>query len=193
MASTKGLVAAAGPDALILASTESMRQAFLADVSGSGDIKPFSAQLKIDLPMRVSHVAFSADESYLAISAENGGGLAVYDVQTLMQGGTQCSFELSTGGLSLRSLVPNPTVAELFAVVTTNGHLMMANLKERQFVSGTGGQTLKDGVSCVSWSTRGKQLVAGLADGTAYQMTPDGMGRAEIPKPQDLEGDQHGM
>ncbi|KAI9781175.1 MAG: hypothetical protein M1839_006283 [Geoglossum umbratile] len=191
IASTNGLVAAAGPDALILASTESVRQAFSAEVSGGSDVKPFSPQLTINLPMRVSQVAFSSDENYLVISAESGGGLAVYDVRTLMQGSTQSSFELSTNGLSLRALSPNPTVAELFALVTTDGHLMMANLKERQFVSGPGGQLLKNGVSCVSWSTRGKQLVAGLADGTAYQMTPEGGGKAEIPKPQGLEGDHH--
>jgi nucleoporin NUP159 len=193
VASTKGLIAAAGPDALILASTESVRQAFSAEVPGVSDIKPFSPQLTINLPMRVSHVAFSSDENYLVISAESGGGLAVYDVQNLMQGGTQSSFELSTNGLSLRALSPNPTVAELFALVTIDGHLMMANLKERTFVSGPGGQFLKNSVSCVSWSTRGKQLVAGLADGTAYQMTPEGEGKAEIPKPLGLEGDHHGM
>ncbi|KAI9770922.1 MAG: hypothetical protein M1840_002626 [Geoglossum simile] len=191
VASTNGLIAAAGPDALILASTESVRQAFLAEVPGGSDIKPFSPQLTINLPMRVSQVAFSSDENYLVISAESGGGLAVYDVQTLMRGGTQSSFELSTNGLPLRALSPNPTVAELFALVTIDGHLMMANLKERTFVSGPGGQPLKNSVSCVSWSTRGKQLVAGLADGTAYQMTPEGEGKAEIPKPLGLEGDYH--
>jgi hypothetical protein len=31
---------------------------------------------------------------------------------------------------------------------------------------GPGGPVLKDGVSCASWSNKGKQLIAGLADGT---------------------------
>ncbi|KZF24354.1 hypothetical protein L228DRAFT_245277 [Xylona heveae TC161] len=191
IASKKGLIAAAGPDAIVIAGTDAVRQAFKAE--GSEAVKPFSPQLKIDLGMRVSQLVFSADENYLVISAENGGGLAVYDVQALMQGDTQSAFELPTNGAALRALSPNPLVdkAELFAVVTTSGDLLMANLKERNFVTGPGGQVLKSGVSCVSWSKRGKQLVAGLGDGTCYQMTPDGAGKAQIPRPPALEGDQH--
>lgn len=194
IASNKGLLAAAGPDAVIIASTESVRKAFSAADSAVNNIKPFSPQLTIPIGMRISQVAFSADENFLVLSAENGGGLAIYDVPLIMQGNTQTAFELSTNGVALRALIPNPTPekAELFAAVTTNGDLMMANLKTRQFLSGTNGQVMKNGVSCLSWSTRGKQLVAGLGNGTGFQMTPEGEGKAEIPRPPGLDGDQHG-
>lgn len=142
--------------------------------------------------MRVSQLTFSIDESYLVLSAENGGGLAVYDVDALLNGSTNSAFELSTNGQSLRALTPNPTQGELLAVVTVDGNLMMANLKERSFVTGPNGQVLKDGVSCVSWSTKGKQLVAGLGNGTAYQMTPAGEGKGDIPKPPDVANGDHG-
>ena len=144
--------------------------------------------------MRVSQVVFSADESFLVLSAESGGGLAVYDVQSLMQGATESAFQLTTNGTALRALLPNPTPekAELFAAVSTNGQLFMANLKTREFFSGPQGQVLKDGVSCVSWSARGKQLIAGLGNGMCYQMTPEGEGKAELPRPPGLDGDQHG-
>ncbi|KAI9701953.1 MAG: hypothetical protein M1836_001297 [Candelina mexicana] len=193
IASTRGLVAAGGTDSLVIASTESMRQAFAAEGAAGGDIKPFNPQLMIPLGMRLSQVAFSADEKYLVVSAESGGGLAVYAVDSIMQGNTQMAFEISTDGAALRALIPNPTAetAELFAIITTNGQLMMANLKERKFISGPNGYVLKDGVSCASWSTKGKQLVAGLGNGTAYQMTPEGQGKAEIPRPHNLGGDQH--
>ena len=191
VASGKGLVAAGGPESVVIASTESLRNAFTA----GGDIKTFSPQLTLNLRTRISQVAFSADESILAISAENGGGLAVYDVQALMQGNTESTFELGTNGTSVRALVPNPSpeAAELFAVVTVKGELLMANMKTRQFVSGASGQIMKEGVSCVSWSNKGKQVVAGLGNGGASQMTPEGIGKAEIPRPTDLEGDQHGI
>ena len=142
----------------------------------------------------MSQVAFSADESFLVLSAESGGGLAVYDVQSLMQGATDSAFQLTTNGNALRSLLPNPTPekAEMFAAVSTNGQLLMANLKTREFLSGPQGQVLKDGVSCVSWSARGKQLIAGLGNGMCYQMTPEGEGKAELPRPPALDGDQHG-
>ncbi len=192
--SQKGLVAAAGPDAIIVATTESVRKSFEGPDSGDGNLKPFQPELKLPMPMRVSQLAFSADESYLVLSAETGGGLAVYEVQALLQGSTQSTFELSTNGQALRALVPNPTPekGELFAMMTTDGNLMIANLKERNFISGPSGQVLKDGVSCISWSTKGKQLVAGLGNGTAYQMTPEGEGKAEIPRPPNVNMGDYG-
>lgn len=194
VASTKGLLAAAGPDSVVVASTDSVRQAFSAPGEAVDNVKPFAPQLTIPIGMRVSHVAFSADENFLVLTAETGGGLAVYEVASIMQGNTQPAFQMGTNGVALRALVPNPTPerAELFAAVTSNGDLMMANLKTQQFLSGPTQQVLKNGVSCVSWSTRGKQLVAGLGNGTCFQMTPEGEGKAEIPRPPGLEGDHHG-
>lgn len=168
-----------------------MRQAFGGD---GGDVKPYSPQLSLDPGTRISQVAFSSDESVLVISAEQGGGLAIYSTDDLMQGNQQAAFQLPTNQISVRALVPNPAAehAELLAVVTTQGQLLMANLKERKFVSGANGEILKEGVSYVSWSNKGKQLVAGLGDGTASQMKPDGQIQKELPRPSNIGGDQHG-
>ena len=193
VASKRGLLAAGGPDSVVGASTKSIRDAFTTKKDKS-DIRSFTPQLTIPVGMRISQVAFSANENHLVISAEVGGGLAVYEVESLMQGNTQCAFQLATNGASLRALVPNPTLerSELFALVTADGNLLIANLNTRQLLIGPNGQIMKDAVSCVSWSTKGKQLVVGLADGTAYQLTPEGQGKGEIPRPGSLEGDQHG-
>ncbi|MCJ1281858.1 hypothetical protein MMC26_001181 [Xylographa opegraphella] len=193
IASTKGLLAAAGPDSVVIASTDSVRAAFEAVSSNASDIKPFSPQLTLPIGTRVSQVAFSSDENYLVISAETGGGLAVYDVPSIIQGNTRSAFELSTDGVSIRALTPNPATekAELFAVILTNGQLLIADMKSRQYLSGPTGQILKDGVSCVSWSKLGKQLIAGLGNGGGFQMTPNGESKGDIPKPPGIEGDQH--
>lgn len=134
--------------------------------------------------MHVSQVAFNADESCLILSAEEGGGLAAYDVQGLLQGNTQVAFELSTNGEALRTLLPNPAVemAELCAVVTNRGNLHIADLKARSVSN-----ALVSQVSSISWSTRGKQLVAGLADGTIHQITPAGELQAQIPRAPSVE------
>lgn len=192
IASNKGLVAAGGPDSVIIASTDSVRQAISAPAEGN--IKPFAPQLTLALGMRVSQVAFSADENFLVLSAESGGGLAVYDVQSLIQGNTQTVCEIATNGTALRALVPNPAPekAQLFAAVSTNGELMIADLKARQVVTGSQGQVLKTGVSCVSWSNRGRQLIAGLGEGSLSQMTPEGKITGNLPKPSSVEGDQFG-
>ena len=191
VASKRGLVAAAGQDVLLIASTDSIRDGFDRSPT-SGNVVAYKSQLKIPMPFRVSQVAFSADESFLVISAEVGGGLAVYDVDRLMQDITETAFELGTDGVALRALYPNPAPdrAELFALVTSNGDLLVANLAQKQYVTGKNGQVLRRSVSCVSWSARGKQLVTGMADGTAYQMTPEGEGKAEIPKPPELADNQ---
>ncbi|KAK2035824.1 hypothetical protein LZ31DRAFT_636870 [Colletotrichum somersetense] len=180
IAAHRGLVAAAGPDGITIASTESVRKGFETEKKGDSDLREFEPQGKLPMPMRVSQLAFSADENYLILSAESGGGLAVYEVSSLLQGGTKAAFELATNGETLRALIPNPTIekAELCAIVTENGNLHIANLKERQLSN-----SLKGQVSCISWSTKGKQLVAGLADGTIFQMTPEGEAKAEIPRP----------
>jgi nucleoporin NUP159 len=195
VASHKGLVAAAGPNAVIIATTESVRKAFKDPAPRDGNFKSFQPQLTLPMQMRVSQLAFSADELYLVLAAEVGGGLAVYEVQALLQGSTQSAFELSTNGQALRALVPNPTAerAELFAIVTADGNFMMANLKEKAIVPGPSGQILKEGVSCLSWTTKGKQLVAGFGNGTACQMTPDGLSKVDIPKPPGIDDNHHGM
>lgn len=172
---------------MIIASTQAVRQAFHTSTAPDDNVKPFAPQLTLELGIRISQVAFSADESFLVLSAENGGGLAVYEVQSLMQGNTQSAFQISTNNAALRNLLPNPTPekAELFAMVTEKGELLMANLATREFAP------LKENVSCASWSARGKQLVAGLGDGTCHQLTPEGSWKANIPRPPELEGDQY--
>ena len=188
IASRRGLVAAAGPDQITIATTESVRKAFEAPKEGDSEVRKFEPQLNLPMPMRISQLAFTADEKYLILSAESGGGLAVYEVESLMSGSTNSAFELPTNGESLRSLSPNPTPekAELCAIVTNNGNLHMANLNERRI-----SDPLKSQVSCVSWSSKGKQLCAGLADGTIHQMTPEGEAKAEISQPPGIS-DHHG-
>ncbi|KAI8958348.1 hypothetical protein F5Y11DRAFT_43136 [Daldinia sp. FL1419] len=189
IASRQGLVAAAGPDGVVISSTEAVRKAFESPKDGDNDIRAFEPPLKLSLPIRICQLAFTTDGAYLILSAEQGGGLAVYETQSLLQGSTQAAFEISTNGESLRALVPNPSLemSELCAVVTSEGKLLMASMKERDFIPGPTGPFLRDQVSCVAWSNKGKQLVAGLGDGTMQQMTPKGEVKANIPRPQDLD------
>ncbi|KAI9673992.1 MAG: hypothetical protein M1817_002198 [Caeruleum heppii] len=193
VASKKGLVAAAGPGCLVLASTSSVRAKFVEDVHEYDDVVDFEPQLNIPMTVRLAQVTYTADETLLVLSAEDGGGLAVYEVDSLMQGKTQPIFELTTNGISIRAVAPNPTAekANMFALTLTNGDLMMADLKRRQFVSGRNGPVLMQGVSCVAWSKLGKQLVAGLGTGAAVQLTPEGETKVVIPQPPHLEGEQY--
>jgi nucleoporin NUP159 len=183
----RGILAAAGASAVYISKTANIRSAF-RDAKTKGEVVRFEPEISLPCP-RLSHVAFTIDGSCLVLAAESGGGLAVYSVDSVLNKGTQPAFELPTEGVAIRALAPNPSkeAAHIIATILQNGHLMIADLKERTFVrSRNGSASLRDGVTCVSWSVRGKQLVAGLQDGTAVQLDPVGEVKGVIPRPPDL-------
>lgn len=184
------MLAAAGPQGIVIANTDAVRKAYYAESSGGDETKTLTAELQIPFPGQISHLAFNSSEDALVVAAQEGG-LAVYEVARLGQGNPQPSITLPLNGQSLRSLVPNPEAPELVAAVTSNGELLIANLKDGQLVQGPSGPVMRNNVSCIVWSNKGKQLVAGLVDGTAFQLTPEGQEKAAIPRPPDLEGNQH--
>ncbi|KAI4739151.1 hypothetical protein E4T50_10394 [Aureobasidium sp. EXF-12298] len=190
IASGKGLIAAGTSESVILVSSDTVRKTYWEVDAAGSEKKPkdIIPQLSLAVP-QVSHVAFSADESSLVIAAQEGGGLAVYDVQALLQGNKETAFQLATNGISVRALAPNPSPdnAHLFAVVLTDGKLMLADLKQRSLINTANGPVFREGVRCVSWSVKGKQLVAGLEDGGAEQFDPQGALKAQLPRPPQLD------
>ncbi|KGO76155.1 Nuclear pore complex protein [Penicillium italicum] len=193
VAHTKGLVVGAGPDALVISTTDAVRKSIEAPAGEDMEkTKPFQPIATIPLPSRPTHVAFTPGDNGLILATENGSTISVFDTNALTQGNAQLAASIPTNGVSLRALTPNPDPSStLVALVTVNGELLIADLNAGSLLPGPNGPILKDGVSCASWSNKGKQLVAGLADGTGYQMTPDGTKKADVPRPSDLEGDCH--
>ena len=185
IASGQGLLAAADPSTLIVAKTSDIRAAFASKDGVENGIKPFDSSLKIPLPVRVSQVTFSSDEKYLVICGETGGGLQVYETDSLLNQNLQPAGQIATNQIPVRAIVPNPESGHLFAVVLSDGKLMLANLSTGQFqTTANGQQLLRDGgVSCCCWSARGRQLIVGLEDGSATQIWPDGRLVAAMPKP----------
>lgn len=162
---------------LIIGSTSSLREAFTSTSEGVATYRP---QLSLSLPARISHVAFTADESHLVLGSASGG-LAVYSVSDLNNSSNASAlFQLGTNG-GLREVKPNPETPEFVAIVTTKGDVQMLNLNTRAWEQGANGPVLKSNASTVSWSQRGKQIVCGMGDGTLWQMTPQGEGRAVLP------------
>ncbi|KAJ5303109.1 hypothetical protein N7476_009908 [Penicillium atrosanguineum] len=193
VAQTRCVIVGAGPDCLVVANTDSARQSIEAP-AGKDKVKtkPFEPQAKIPLPARPTHVAFTASDDALILATENGSQISVFQTTDLITGNAQPAISIPTNGASLRALVPNPDHNSTFvAMVTVNGELLIADLKSGSLVNGPNGPILKNSVSCVAWSTKGKQVIAGLADGTAAQMTPDGTQKDQVPRPSDLEGDCH--
>lgn len=182
------MLAAAGPDSLVLHSTDAVRSAFSRE--GSGNVDDLEPRKRTAIP-RISHLAFSSDENALVIAAEEGGGLAVYDVNAAERASEWLSdFQISTNGVAVRHLLPNPNKdsSHLFAVVLADGKLLVADLKSRNLIQTVSGSSvLRENVSCASWSKLGKQIVAGLADGSAIQMDIYGNEKDKIPKPPSVD------
>ena len=83
---------------------------------------------------------------------------------------------LNTTGGGVRGLAWNPTIANTFCVTFTDGAVAMYTLKvESGNMNGTDCITLPPavGVVAVSWSPKGKQMVALMADGSLTQYKPD--------------------
>ena len=188
----------AGPDCLVTSTTENIRRAISAP-TGKEKVKtkPFEPQSKISLPARPTQIAFCSADSAFLLATDNGPQVMIYETSSLSQPNAQPAFSIPTNGVTLRTAIPNPAPSgdvnsPLVALITVNGDLMIADLQARSLVAGASGPILQNGVSSVSWSSKGKQLMAGLGDGTAYQMTPEGVRKAEIPRPPDLEPNCHG-
>ncbi|KAH9826410.1 nucleoporin [Teratosphaeria destructans] len=202
VASVRGLVAAAGPRSLTITTTEDVRRAF-EDGDEAGGLtntkipKPSSGNsdwnpkvLSLPVP-RVNQLYFSSDESCLVIAAEQGGGLAVYDTNAIVNGKTEPEFQIATNGSRVQHLLPNPNpsdaLSHLFGVVLENGQLLLANLKSRELSkTSSGSPVFHEGVTCACWSRLGKQVFAGKSDGTAVQIDPQGVVKAQIPVPPGL-------
>jgi nucleoporin NUP159 len=196
ISSTKGLVVGGGPDGLVLATTKSIREAISAKTGSGAKTKPFQAQGQISLPSRPTHVAFCAAESALVVATESHNQIVVYDAASLGNGNPQPQISIQING-TVRSLAPNPapeseSLSSFLALVTVNGDLLLADLKAGSLVNGPSGPVFRSGVASVTWSTKGKQMVAGLADGSCVQLDPKGVVKAEIPRPPALEGNKHG-
>ena len=184
VASRKGLLAGAGPDGIYLTSTEATRAGFREKPEdGSDKTRAFTPQMNIPYP-RPAHVTFSADESILVTSGQDQGGVDAFQLNKLAEGHTSPALSISTSGQGLRALIPNPShdSKHLFALITNNGDLLVADLETGGLRQGNDGNVLKSGATCCSWSNKGKALVAGGADGTVTQLKPDGTVMAVIPK-----------
>ncbi|KAF2024695.1 hypothetical protein EK21DRAFT_78139 [Setomelanomma holmii] len=181
IASKPGLLAAAGPDALIVTSTEKVRKAF-AEKAGEWDVvSDFKPDVSISLgipPLR--HVVFSIEGDYLVVSAEEKGALAVFNVERLMQGDQTPEKKIETDGVAVRVLLPNPMAHydQYMAVVLESGRLSIVDVAEGRTNTIRG-----DGVSCATWSSRGKAVAAGLQDGTTAIYMTDGSLKGIIPRP----------
>ncbi|KAL1602751.1 hypothetical protein SLS60_006172 [Paraconiothyrium brasiliense] len=159
----RGLLAAASPDKLVIASTQKVRKAFQEKAAEKDVVTSFMPDATLQVP-QLRQVAFSADEDFLVTSAEHGGGLSVYSLDDLLKGNTRPGVQVPTDNTPVRALLPNPAAeqAHYMAVILDSGRLSITDV-----TTGNAKTVHDDGVTCASWSLKGKAFVAGFEDGTA--------------------------
>ena len=183
VASKRALLAAAGPDALVLTSTEKARHAFKKDAKDNDVVTDFAPDVTLPVP-RLRQIAFSADEDFLVVSSEAEGGMAVFAVDDLLQQKKEPGQQIQTANTPVRAMLPNPSVelSQYMVIILDSGRLDLVDI--------TTGKTItvrEEGVTCAAWSIKGKAFVAGFADGTAtIYMSATREERGRIPRPKGL-------
>jgi nucleoporin NUP159 len=184
IASKRGLIAAAGPDSLVIASTKDVREALSQKSDDDGVVTSFTPLVTIPTT-QLRHVAFSSDEEFLVIATESGESLIVYNVDDAIQKKDPVR-QIATGPSPIRALAPNPApeYAHYFAAVLESGQLVIADVSTSQFQPRG-----SDNVTCAAWSMKGKAVIAGLKDGTAIQFDTSGkpVAAGTIPRPPDVD------
>ncbi|PZD41386.1 hypothetical protein A1F97_04400 [Pyrenophora tritici-repentis] len=198
VASKPGLLAAAGPNILVIASTDAVRNAFqnktTADEIENADdprlderdidvVADFTPDVTISTP-NLRHVVFSANGDFLAVAAEERPTLHIYDVAAVVGAGKKdASIDIDTDS-TVRALLPNPVpeTEQYFATVTDAGKLMTFDV-----ASGNRMTLRESGVTCAAWSARGKALVSGSTDGSCDIHMANGDLKGTIPRAPDVD------
>lgn len=159
-----------------------MRKAYSGQADADNVITSFTSDITIPTP-RLRHVVFSSDEDFLVLTAESGGGLAVYNTESVLNKKNP-ENQIGTDQISVRALVPNPNpqFGQYFAVILENGRLFVVDISDGKQV-----KLQEENATCVAWSNRGKAVIAGQKDGSAVQYGMKGDVMATVPRPPDMD------
>ncbi|RAR12158.1 hypothetical protein DDE83_004287 [Stemphylium lycopersici] len=198
VASKPGLLAAAGPNILVIASTDAVRNAFQSKTTADDIDNPDDPRLEerdvdvvtdftpdVTIPTEnLRHVAFSADGDFLVVATEEKGSFSIFNVADVVsKGKKKAELDVPTDA-PLRALLPNPApeYEQYFAIVLDSGKLQICNVAD-----GAKKTIREHGVNCAAWSTRGKAVVSGSTDGTCAIHMTSGELKGVIPRAPDVD------
>ena len=134
--------------------------------------------LVVKLPSDPSHLGINADDTILSVGVKLNGSphFYLFDTRTFLAPGDPKPFmeipALTPPGVEIKEVAWNPVVPAMMAVVFSNGSLALYEVKSDGSKYDT--TTVPPGqISCISWSPKGKQLVAGKINGKLTQYKPD--------------------
>uniref|UniRef100_A0A8C7ITT9 Nuclear pore complex protein Nup214 n=1 Tax=Oncorhynchus kisutch TaxID=8019 RepID=A0A8C7ITT9_ONCKI len=146
------------------------------------------ADVAVELP--VHNLGLSSDELTLSVSGmseESGLSLDFYDVRTFINKARQQKLPFVTLrpgvglGIIVQDLKWNPVQASMLATCLSDGSMMVLEVTDSVTVQAQLPAT--EGITCVCWSPKGKQVAAGKMNATVSQYTPGLQEKKVIPCP----------
>ncbi|KAK6351440.1 hypothetical protein TWF718_004600 [Orbilia javanica] len=174
------LFAAGGPQGVVVARTATLRAAFRNTSAANGNTLPFQPECIIPMSLRLSHVAFTSDGTYLLLAAQLGG-IAVYLVDDILSkgNGVQPQSQINTGPLLEMKPIPTATDSEKVCIVVGSGWGQGGSVGIVDLKTSKVQENLKTGVTTVSWSPKGKQIICGGSLGGLAWIRPTDGGEAD--------------
>uniref|UniRef100_A0A8C9XQ16 Nuclear pore complex protein Nup214 n=1 Tax=Sander lucioperca TaxID=283035 RepID=A0A8C9XQ16_SANLU len=149
------------------------------------------AEVNVDLALH--HLALSCDELTLSVcgmTEEAGLSLTFYDVRTFMNKKLPFASLLPAvpPGSLVQDLKWNPVQASMLAVCLSDGCMMILDVTDSVKVQAE--LPASNGITCLCWSPKGKQVAAGKMNSTVSQYTPALEEKKVIPCPNFYTSDE---
>ncbi|XP_040563987.1 uncharacterized protein Nup214 [Lepeophtheirus salmonis] len=141
---------------------------------------------RIPLPSRPKFVSLNADQTTLAVvlQHEQKAKIYLFDTRALENKDFKPFLEIpdwTPPGAAVCDLSWNPVVSSKFCAVYSNGSFALYIVSDGK--ADMSSLPAAEGIRCVSWSPKGKQLVTGKRTGVLTQYTPDLKEAKTVPCP----------
>lgn len=160
------------------------------DGNSNDIIEGIAALAEVTVDLSLHHLALSSDELTLSacgMTERESLSLTFYDVRTFINKGSPDKLPFASlipsahPGTLVLDLKWNPVQASMLAVCLSDGSLMIVDVTDSAKV--TAELPAANGITCICWSPKGKQVAAGKMDATVSQYTPALEQKKVIPCP----------
>ncbi|KAM7368911.1 hypothetical protein PAMP_013215 [Pampus punctatissimus] len=177
--------------------TQDILAADKRDGNSNEIVRGIAALAEVTLELALHHLALSCDEltlSVCGVSEATGLSLTFYDVRTFMNKARPQKLPFALlqpavpPGTLVQDLKWSPAQASMLAACLSDGSMMILDVTDS--VKMLSKLPASNGITCICWSPKGKQVAAGKMDATVSQYTPALEEKKVIPCPHFYTSDQ---
>nr|XP_015798302.2 nuclear pore complex protein Nup214 isoform X1 [Nothobranchius furzeri] len=177
--------------------TQDILNADKAEGNSNVVVKGMPVLSAVTVGLNLHHLALSCDELTLSVcgeSEETGLFISFYDVRTFMNKARPQKLPFASlqpavdPGTLVQDLKWNPAQTSMLAACLSDGSMMILDVTDVVKVQAQLPPT--SGITCISWSPKGKQVAAGKMNATVSQYTPALEEKKVIPPPHFYTSDE---